>query len=322
MPMNRRDMLKASTILMLGASMPAIARVSTGRIWGPDGIGVQLYALEPDLRRDLPGTLDQVAKLGVRSVEIASMHGRTAAQMRAALDKAGLRCRSVHVAASSSVPGASGLTFDDMDRLGEDLTILGARDAVLPLFQFPKDPKWGEPVSFASLVKPGGPSLSAAHYERMADFLNEAGAALQGHGLGVGYHNHNVELAPIGEKTGLQLLLERTDPRLVGFEMDAGWLAAAGHDPAVWLRRYRGRFNQMHVKDIKASTPVNYHMRQDPVEVGAGKIDWSSILSVAKTSGVCRYFVEQDPPFTGPRIEALAKSLTFLRSLPIVRHGG
>jgi len=55
--------------------------------------------------------------------------------------------------------------------------------------------------------------------------------------------------------------------------MDAGWLAAAGHDPAVWLRRYRGRVSQMHVKDIKASTPVNYHMRQDSIAVGAGKID-------------------------------------------------
>ncbi|MFC4595420.1 sugar phosphate isomerase/epimerase family protein [Sphingobium tyrosinilyticum] len=319
MPMNRREMLKSSAIMMLGASMPAIAK--SGGIWGTDGIGVQLYALDPDLRRDLHGTLDKVAKLGFRSVEIASMHGRTAAQMRAALDQAGLYCRSVHVAASSSVPGASGLTFDDMDKLGEDLTTLGAREAVLPLFQFPKDPKWGEPVPFSSLMRADGSPLSAARYEQMANFLNQAGSALKKHGLRVGYHNHNVEFAPIGEKTGLQILLERTNPRLVDFEMDVGWLVTAGHDPVAWLRKYPGRFNQMHVKDIKASTPVNFHLRQDPVEVGGGKIDWNSILPVARTSGVHRYFVEQDPPFTGPRIDAMARSLAYLRSLPIARGG-
>ena len=315
--MNRRDLLKSSALLMLASSMPAMARRKPTSLLGKDGPGVQLYMFEPDLNRDFDGTLAKIAAAGIRSVQISSLHRRSATEFRAALDKAGLKCRSTHVAASSAVPGAgtTGLTFDDLDKLVEQMTIFGSRDAVLPLFQFPNDPKWGPPVPFASLIRTDSPPLSAERYERMADFLNETGSALKKRGVRIGYHNHNSELAPLGDKTGLQILLEKTDPRVVDFEMDAGWLAAAGQDPVEWLKRYRGRFTQMHVKDIAAGTTVNYHMRQKPTEVGSGIMDWPAILKVAQGAGVRKFFIEQEPPFTGPRIDSLIKSLSYLRTL-------
>lgn len=313
--MNRRDLLKSSALLMLAGGMPAMARRKITRLLGEDGAGVQLYMFDPDLNRDFEGSLASIAGAGVRSVELASLHRRSAAEFRAALDRAGLTCRSAHVAASSSVPGASGLNFDDLGKLVDQLNILGSRNAVLPLLQFPKDPIWGPPISFMSLMKPDGPPISVDRYERMADFLNEKGAVLKKHGIRIGYHNHNVELAPLGNKTGLQILLERTDPGIVDFELDAGWLAAAGQDPVVWLKRYRGRFTQMHVKDIAAGTEVNYHMRQKPTEVGSGTMDWPAILKTARSAGVRNFFVEQEPPFTGARVDSLNKSLSYLRTL-------
>lgn len=317
--MNRRDLLKSSALLMLGASIPALAGRRSAPLLGQDGPGVQLYMLQPDLDRDFQGTLDKVAALGVRSVELASLHRRTPAEFRAALDKAGLKCRSVHVAASSAVPGVTGLTFDDLGKLAEDLNVLGAGNAVLPLFQFPKDPVWGPPVSFMSLMRPDSPPVAAERYERMADFLNQTGAVLRKQGIAIGYHNHNGELAPLGNKTGLQILLERTDPRIVDFEMDAGWLAAGGQDPVVWLKRYRGRFTQMHVKDIAIGTAVNYHIRQKPTEVGSGTMDWPAILKAARGAGVRNFFIEQEPPFTSARIDSLTKSLIYLRTLETAR---
>jgi Sugar phosphate isomerases/epimerases len=315
--MNRRDLLKSSALLMLVSGTPAMARRKAPPLLGEDGPGVQLYMFEPDLDRDFDGTLAKIAAAGVRSVQISSLHRRSVAEFRAALDKAGLKCGSAHVAAASTVPGAgtTGLTFDDLDKLAEQMSILGSRDAVLPLFQFPNDPKWGPPVAFASLIRTDSPPLPAERYQRMADFLNEKGAVLKKHGVRIGYHNHNYELAPLGDKTGLQILLEKTDPRIVDFEMDAGWLAAAGQDPVAWLKRYRGRFTQMHVKDIAEGTKVNYHMRQKPTEVGSGTMDWPAILKVAHGAGVRKFFVEQEPPFAGPRIDSLVKSLSYLRTL-------
>lgn len=286
---------------------------------GDHGAGVQLYMFEPDLNRDFDGTLASITAAGVRSVELASLHRRSPAEFRAALDKANLKCRSAHVAASSEVPGASGLNFDNLDKLVEELNILGSPNAVLPLFQFPKAPAWGPPVSFMSLVKPGGPPISAERYERMADFLNQTGATLKKQGIRIGYHNHNVELAPLGDRTGLQILLERTDPRVVDFEMDAGWLTAGGQDPVAWLKRYRGRFTQMHVKDVAAGTQTNYHMGQKPTEVGSGTMDWPAILNAARSAGVRNFFVEQEPPFPGARISSLNKSLSYLRTLETAR---
>ena len=313
--MNRRDLLKSSALLMLAAGVPAMARRKSASLRGKDGAGVQLYMFDPDLNRDFDGALASIAATGVRSVELASLHRRSATEFRAALDKAGLVCRSAHVAASSTVPGASGLNFDDLDKLVDQLNILGSRNAVLPLFQFPKDPIWGPPISFMSLMKPGGAPITADRYERMADFLNEKGAVLKKHGIRIGYHNHNGELAPLGNKTGLQILLERTDPSIVDFELDAGWLAAGGHDTAAWLERYRGRFTQMHVKDIAAGTQINYHMQQKPTEVGSGIMNWPAILKAARSAGVRNFFVEQEPPFTGARIDSLKKSLSYLRKL-------
>ena len=313
--MNRRDLLKSSALLMLAAGVPAMARRKSASLLGKDGAGVQLYMFDPDLNRDFDGALASIAATGVRSVELASLHRRSATEFRAALDKAGLVCRSAHVAASSTVPGASGLNFDDLDKLVDQLNILGSRNAVLPLFQFPKDPIWGPPISFMSLMKPGGAPITADRYERMADFLNEKGAVLKKHGIRIGYHNHNGELAPLENKTGLQILLERTDPSIVDFELDAGWLAAGGHDTAAWLERYRGRFTQMHVKDIAAGTQINYHMQQKPTEVGSGIMNWPAILKAARSAGVRNFFVEQEPPFTGARIDSLKKSLSYLRKL-------
>jgi len=312
--MNRRDLFKSCVLMMLATSLPAAARRKSASLLGADGPGVQLYMFEPDLNRDFDGTLARIAAVGVRSVQISSLHRRSPAEFRVALDKAGLKCGSAHVAASSKVPGTNGLTFDDLDKLADELTILGSRDAVLPLLQFPDDPKWGPPVSFMSLIRADS-LLSADRYARMADFLNEAGLALDKRGVRIGYHNHNYELAPLGDRTGLQILLERTDPRLVDFEMDAGWLAAGGQDPVVWLKRYRGRFTQMHVKDIAAGTKVNYRIQQKPTEVGSGTMNWPAILKAARTAGVRKFFVEQEPPFPGARIDSLTKSLTYLRTM-------
>jgi sugar phosphate isomerase/epimerase len=66
----------------------------------------------------------------------------------------------------------------------------------------------------------------------------------------------------------MDILLKGTDPSLVTFEMDAGWVTAAGHDPFAMLKKHPGRFTQMHVKDIKATTQANFVLKQDPTEVG------------------------------------------------------
>src|SRR3546814_4387350 len=77
-------------------------------------------------------------------------------------------------------------------------------------------------------------------------------------------------------------LVEHTDPALVAFEIDTGWVAAAGHDPIATLKRYPGRFRLIHMKDIASETVPNYAFKQMPAIPGQGVLDWTALLPAAK----------------------------------------
>ena len=91
-------------------------------------IGIQLYTLGPDAAQDLEGTLAAIAQIGYRTVELAGLLGRTPAQMKAALDAAGLTCVSAHIQARGRGDDPA---FDgDLARLADALATLGVKTAV------------------------------------------------------------------------------------------------------------------------------------------------------------------------------------------------
>ena len=96
--------------------------------------------------------------------------------------------------------------------------------------------------------------MTADDWKAYGDKLNRVGATLKAEGLRIAHHNHNLEFVKVGDTTGFDLIVTHTDPALVWFEIDVGWVAAAGHDPVALLRRYPGRFRMMHMKDIKPAT--------------------------------------------------------------------
>jgi sugar phosphate isomerase/epimerase len=52
-----------------------------------------------------------------------------------------------------------------------------------------------------------------------------------------------------------------------------------------------------------------------PAEVGAGVLDWARILPAAYAAGVRHFYVEQEPPFAIPRMEAATRSYGYLAQL-------
>jgi sugar phosphate isomerase/epimerase len=273
-------------------------------------IGIQLYTLGPDAAKDLDGTLKAVAGIGYRTVELAGLLGRSAAEFRAALDRAGLKAPSAHIQAR----GGDGSFQGDLGKLADDLKTLGVETAVMPSLYIPE--RFGMPTAadggIGGYLKRVAAGMTADDWKMNADYLNSRAAALKPAGIKVGYHNHNFEFAPLGSTNGLEILFANTDPELVTFETDIGWVAAAGVDPYAFLARHKGRVSMMHVKDIKADTRPNFALAMDPAEIGAGKLDWKRLLPEAYAAGVRGFFVEQEPPFTRPRIEAAKISHDFL----------
>lgn len=318
LPITRRSFLgTAAAVSCLAAATGLAAPAERRRFFARHhlAVGLQLYTLGEAPYRDLDGTLETVARIGYRAVEPVGLMKRTAAELRAALDRAGLSCPSTHVPLQADGSGGPTLA-GDIGRLAADMHRVGVEYVVVPIFPVPERmgrPRQGED-GLQYLIR-AGREMTADDWRRTAAQLNEKGAALKREGLRLAYHNHNVEFTAHGRGTAYDLLLANTDPEAVWFEMDVGWVAAAGVDPIRLLRTHRQRFRLMHVKDLEASTVPNNAFKMDPADVGSGTLDWKSILPVGYEAGVRHYYVEQEPPFAGPRMEAARADYEYLAGL-------
>lgn len=280
-------------------------------------IGLQTYTLGDELAKDLDGGFARLAAMGYRDLELPNLLGKKPAELRAAADKAGLRISSIHLSMNGNEPASMLSMLSSPQRIADDLGTLGAISGVLPIAPFPKGFSINKGEDMKAAIGRNFAAAGEDHWKRTADKLNEKGAALKPYGIALGYHNHNVEFAATDRTTGWNVLVKETDPGLVFFEVDLGWIAAAGLDPADFLTRHAGRVRWLHLKDLKASTKTNFALGMDPVEVGSGKQDWARILRAAERAGVWHYYVEQEPPFTMARFDAAAKSAAFLAKLRV-----
>ena len=131
---------------------------------------------------------------------------------------------------------------------------------------------------------------NAAAVRGLAKDLNEVGALLRQDGTSLLYHNHNVEWLRTNEgKRAIDLLLEETDPDLVGFEFDSYWCTDAGADAAQWMQRLGSRMKLWHVTDRgfrqsgPAMTPI---LKADSMELGTGNMDLERLWQIATSNGV------------------------------------
>ena len=129
-----------------------------------------------------------------------------------------------------------------------------------------------------------------ATVRELAARLNRAGETLKENSLSLLYHNHNVELLPV--KPGLRaydILIEDTDPALLGFEFDSYWFTDGGADAKLWMKKLGKRMKLWHVTDRSsrqkgpAMTPI---LKADSVELGTGNMDLDGLKEIALTNGI------------------------------------
>lgn len=314
---NRRALLSGLGVTALAAASGASAK-DHGTFFERIGlpVGLQIYTLGGDVGKDVDATFARVAAIGYREIELPNFFGLKPADVAAAAKRAGLTISSVHLPLMPL--GPAGVTLvSEPAQVADALGAIGAKWAVAPTVLLPSDfrPKAGESfsVSIARSVAAAGEDI----WKRSAALLNEKASALKPLGIKVGYHNHNLEFAAVGKTTGWDILWRETQPDLVSFEVDLGWVATAGLDPVTFLDKTRGRVRLVHVKDIAKDNPQSFQISMMPTEVGAGTLDWARILPAAHRAGVRHFYVEQEPPFTIPRIEAAARSYAFLSKLKV-----
>jgi len=292
-PLSRRQFLQRGTAA--AATVASSLALPAWAIPSRVPIGLQLYTVADALQKDVGGTLEQVSAVGYKEVETAGFAGLTAKQFRAALDGADLICHSAHLQMNSP----------DLGPVFEDAHTLGAHFAVCSAI-FP--PAAGSP-----------PTLD--DYKKLAALLNDIGQRAKDASLQYAYHNHNFEFKTVDDqKVGYDILIAETDPALVDFELDCGWIIAAGYDPIQYFQNFPRRYKMLHIKDFvagsKLSTSLAKDLRPQGTELGRGHIDYKPIFDAAAKTDVEYYYVEQEPPFLDMRsLEAIKVDYDYLRHL-------
>src|SRR5579884_1479442 len=93
---NRRDFLRTTAA---GAAVATFSvRFPKSLFASPFGkpVGLQLYTLRDQLEKDVAGTIEQVAKIGYKEVEIYSLYGKSPVEFGKILSDNGLTAPSGH----------------------------------------------------------------------------------------------------------------------------------------------------------------------------------------------------------------------------------
>lgn len=245
----------------LGAAATATALPRSKRI----PVGLELYSVRDELKKDLMDTVRGVAKMGYQGVEFFSPYYDWsldyAREVRKLLDGLGIRCYSTH---------NSSRNFDaaNIGKAIELNSIIGSKFIVM-----------------ASSGKVEG----LDGWKTVAARLNEGAEKMKSAGLRAGYHNHKTEFVPIGGTRPMEILAGNTDKNVV-LQLDVGTCIEAGSDPVEWIRRHPGRIVSMHCKDWSSDPNKGYR-----VLFGEGVAPWKKIFEAAeKTGGIEYYLIEQE----------------------------
>jgi sugar phosphate isomerase/epimerase len=269
---HRRDLLK----MVAYSALPGVTRLPLSPPL--KRVGVQLYTLRDLMQSDTQRTLQQVAALGCKEVEFAGYFDHPPKRLRRWLDDAGLTAPSAHLPLDNPQLDLQA-TLDAAAILGHSYIVL----ASLPLLE-----------------------RSIEDFQRAARRLNRIGSLARARGIRAAYHNHDFEFKETSGRRPYTVLLEETDPALVGMEMDVYWMTKAGEDPLAYFHRYPGRFHLCHLKDMD--------QKRRMTDVGSGLIDFPKILAARESAGFRHFFIEHDNP--SDALSSVRSSLRYLNGLP------
>lgn len=208
--------------------------------------GIQLYSLRDEAARDFEAAVAAVAALGYKYIEFAGFFGRSAAGVRALLD----RCNV----------GVSG-THTGWRELADD---------------FAGTVAYHRAIGNRNIIIPGADLTTPKKLDDFIDFLNEVQPRLAAEGIALGYHNHSREF--IVNDWGVRTHDELAARTAVEFEIDTYWAYAAGEDPVALLRRFAGRERVLHLKD---GTPDGHGLA-----LGEGSAPLAQIIAAASQLGL------------------------------------
>jgi len=273
---NRRSFLKLSAAGSLG--MLLINPVTGMPLVGDDrkkfGVGLQLYSIRDAMAADVKGTLKKVSDMGYKNMEMAGysngkFYGFSPAEFKKIIADLGLVSLSSHAAVESK-----GITVESAKLMADAHAELGVKYCIQP---------WVNDED-----------RTIEKYKKMIGDWNKVGKIMKGVGIQFGYHNHNFEFTNVnGVVPYFDIFMPEMDKDLITMELDLFWAEKAGQDPVAMFKKYPGRFQLLHFKDMHTKQAPFYTVIKDDICcVGEGVIDFKKIWAAKEVAGAKYLFVE------------------------------
>lgn len=252
-------------------------------------IGLQLYSVRNEIKKELKGTLQQVREMGIKEIEGGELYGMDINSYKKMLDQMGYKMISI------------GVEYSELDKdlkpVIEKAKTLGA--TYITCFWIPHQ----------------GNNFNETEINNAATLFNKAGKVFAENGLKFCYHPHGYEFRPGKKGTLFDDLISKTNPSYVNFELDVFWAKQGCDDPVALLKKYPSRFLLLHLKDRQIGTICNNTGQADEesnVVLGQGDVNIKDIMRAAKKSSVKHYFIEDE---SSRVMKQLPLSLQYLKSL-------
>ena len=256
--------------------------------------GLALYTVRENMGEDAKATLQKVADAGYAYIEAAGyadgkFYGMDPQDFKSYVESIGLTPVSTHM---------GGVTLENADQQIADTKAAGFEYFTIPV----------PPMGMFTFDPENRTMGMKGTMEDFAEILTTIGKKCEAAGLKLLYHNHDFEYRD--NEDGIKpivYLLENTDPKYVNFQMDLYWVTRAEADPVSYFEKYPGRFKLWHVKDMDEEGKF--------APVGEGTIDFKRILDKKDTSGMEKYFVEQDMTWDKKPLEVIKISHKGLKKI-------
>lgn len=257
-------------------------------------VGLQLYSVRDEMKKDPIGTLKKVMEIGYRHLEPANARADqdpglgydiSCEQLLELMKPYGAKVGSAHLGP---------LTDSSLKGVVDYHQAVGNRNVVVAIEFY---------TSYDHLMQ------RCLDYNRFGKYLVERGMNP------LSYHNHYHEFQLLNGKPILYHIMENTDPAYVNFEVDAGWTMRAGLDPIAEMRHVGSRLRLVHIKDF-SHTPPNLLIGKNELiswetfgandqpgdvmtpkdfsEIGTGMMPIQEIIDAADSLGAEAIVLEQD----------------------------
>ncbi len=249
-------------------------------------IGLQLFTCRKQAQKDLFGTLEKLAALGIKYIEAARINfdDKDIEAFKKAKEQFGIEVVSAQIKPH--------ILADDFDKCMKFLRETECKTAIISVL--PTECIIGSDEKLVEFCK----------------WASELAKKYKENGIQLCYHHHDFEFIRSGKGTRFDIIVENMSEDM-HFVIDTYWTTKAGINVEKLLDRLSGRVRGVHLRDYAlyrkfiGRNPSNYAL-------GDGVVDFNCIIEAAKRNGVDYGVIEQN---TKHPFSEIAKSVAHVQKI-------